>query len=88
MKNSKDDAAKKVNIHREDGEESLKRTSNVVPIDGGKKAQESVENVAPEKSNEAFKEFLDEIKEKNTDVVSGSKAVDKAAGSSDKIRPA
>jgi hypothetical protein len=50
MKNSNDDSARKVNTHREDGEEALSRTSKVVPIDGGKKEQESVENVAPEKS--------------------------------------
>jgi len=65
MKNSKDDAAKKVNTHREDGEEALKRTSKVLPIDGGKKNPKSVENVAPEKLNKAFKEFLHEIKGKN-----------------------
>jgi|SoiMetStandDraft_5_1073268.scaffolds.fasta_scaffold4381383_2 hypothetical protein len=50
MKNSNDGPAKKVNTHREDGEEALERTSKVVPIDGGKKDQERVENVPPEKS--------------------------------------
>ena len=29
-------AADRVNKHREDGEEAIKRTSNVVPIDSGK----------------------------------------------------
>ena len=29
-------AADRVNNHREDGEEAIKRTSNVVPIDSGK----------------------------------------------------
>src|SRR5438045_931871 len=70
-----DSAAKTVNNHREDGEELIKRTSNVVPIDGGAKKNESVENVAPdpdkvrtgkdENSSEVFNEFLDGIKEKN-----------------------
>jgi hypothetical protein len=64
MKSSKDDAAEKVDAHREDGEQVLRRTSEVVPIDDGSKP-ERVENVPPEKSNEALNDFLDEIKEKN-----------------------
>jgi len=51
-------------------EEALRKTSKVAAIDGGKKDQESVENLAPdldksnEESNEALSGFLDEIKEK------------------------
>ena len=32
-------AADRVNKHREDGEEATKRTSNVVPIDSGKRSE-------------------------------------------------
>ena len=32
-------AADRVNKHREDGEEAMKRTSNVVPIDAGKRGE-------------------------------------------------
>jgi hypothetical protein len=75
MDKSSDDSAKKVNSHREDGEDAIKRASKVVPIDGGAKTTESVENVAPdpdesetgkdEKSSEVFDRFLDQVKEKN-----------------------
>ena len=82
MKSSNGNAARKVNTHREDGEEALRKISKVVAIDGGREDQEGVENVAPdqdksdEESNEALSEFLDEIKEKNLDVVSGSEPSD------------
>lgn len=36
MEHTTKKAADRVNKHREDGEEAIKRTSNVVPIDSGK----------------------------------------------------
>ena len=69
MDKSSDDAAKKVHNHREDGEESIKRTSKVVPIDGGVKKQERVENSTPpekdKESSEVFDQFLDKMKARN-----------------------
>ena len=76
MDKSTDDDTKGVNnTHREDGEEAIKRTSKVVPIDGGARNHESVESVAPdpdkdatgkdEKSSEVFDEFLEGIKDRN-----------------------
>jgi hypothetical protein len=48
MKKSSEDAAKKVTNHREDGEEAIKRTSKVMPIDGGRKKNTSVNPTPPE----------------------------------------
>ena len=42
-------AADRVNNHREDGEQAIKRTSNVVPIDSGKD-NESVQTTTDSKS--------------------------------------
>lgn len=44
-------AAHKVNKHREDGEEAIKRSSNVVPIDAGK-GKESVQVTSDSESSE------------------------------------
>jgi hypothetical protein len=75
MDKSIDDPTKKVNNHREDGEQAIKRTSKAVPIDGSAKQQESVESVSPDpnksetvkdkKSSEVFDQFLDKVKERN-----------------------
>lgn len=75
MGKSTDDTTNKVSNHREDGEEAIKRASKVVPIDGGTKKEESVENVAPdpnkagiekeEKSSEIFDPFLKGMKDRN-----------------------
>ena len=42
MEHTTKKAADRVNNHREDGEEAIKRTNNVVPIDSGR-ANESVQ---------------------------------------------
>jgi hypothetical protein len=44
-------AADRVNKHREDGEEAIKRSSNVVPIDAGK-GKESVQ-VTPDSESQS-----------------------------------
>ena len=53
MEHATKKAADKVNRHREDGEEAIKRTGKVVPIDAGK-GSESVQ-VTPDSKSQSEK---------------------------------
>jgi len=65
MEKSTDNSVEQVHNQREDGAESIKRTSKVVPIDSGVKKQGSVENITPTEKDEGFDQFLDKMKARN-----------------------
>jgi len=58
-------AAERVNQHREDGEEAIKHTSKVVPIDAGKNG-ESVQVASESKSQLERKAFVRDGKKRGS----------------------